>query len=117
MIQRCNNPKTVQYKDYGGRGIFVCERWLNFNLFLLDMRNGYNDSLQIDRIDNNDGYYLENCRWVTGKQNNRNKRSVKLNMEKAIEIRNSNLRQKTLAEMYGISKTVIFKIKHGLIWT
>jgi len=79
MIQRCTNPKNLAYKNYGKREITVCDRWNckkggSFENFLEDM--GICPSgLTLDRINNDDGYYKENCRWVTSKINNRNKRS------------------------------------------
>lgn len=74
LIQRCIHPTHRNYKNYGGRGITVCNRWLKFENFLTDMGKkpkGY----EIDRIDNNKGYYKRNCKWVTSKENNRNKRN------------------------------------------
>lgn len=73
MIQRCTNPKNKHYHCYGGRGIIICKRWLEFENFLEDMGErpeGY----QIDRINNNRNYCKSNCRWVTSKENNRNRR-------------------------------------------
>lgn len=69
---RCYNIKHNQYKDYGGRGIKMCDRWLNsFESFWKDMQIGYKDSLQIDRIDNNKSYEPGNCRWVTALENHK----------------------------------------------
>jgi hypothetical protein len=74
IIQRCNNPNNKKYKDYGGRGITVCEEWLDFNNFVKDM--GIKpDGLEIDRVDNSRGYYKDNCRWTTHIENNRNRRN------------------------------------------
>ena len=73
MVQRCENIKSRQYPDYGGRGIFVCDRWKIYENFLEDMGEKP-DLLCIDRINNDDGYYKDNCRWVTHKVNNNNKR-------------------------------------------
>lgn len=73
MIQRCGNPNTKFYKNYGGRGIKVCRRWHKFENFYRDMgkkSNGY----VIDRIDNNKGYNKSNCRWVSRSTSNRNLR-------------------------------------------
>lgn len=73
MVQRCTNPKSPRYYDWGGRGIAVCERWLKFENFLADMGECPHD-LEIDRIDNNGNYEPSNCRWVTHAVNCRNKR-------------------------------------------
>lgn len=75
MKTRCKNPSNRRYKDYGGRGIKVCARWESFENFWEDMGTTYQDGLQLDRIDNNKGYFPENCRWVTPAQNARNRRT------------------------------------------
>lgn len=76
MIGRCYNPNLSCYKYYGGRGITVCDEW-RFNkesFFDWAMSHGYDSKLQLDRIDNNKGYYPENCRFVTSKTNMNNTR-------------------------------------------
>lgn len=75
MKARCLYPNDQAYKDYGGRGIKLCEKWLTFEGFWEDMQEGYKDTLTIDRKDNNQGYYKENCRWATPKEQSLNKRS------------------------------------------
>jgi hypothetical protein len=74
MIRRCTSPIHMHYKYYGGRGIKVCDEWLDFDQFVKDMGIRPIDTT-IDRI-NNDGHYnKENCRWATAKQQASNKRT------------------------------------------
>ena len=75
MKNRCYDKNHKSYKEYGGKGIKICDEWLNdYSLFFnWAMNNGYNDTLTIDRIDNDLGYMQTNCRWVSMKEQNRNK--------------------------------------------
>lgn len=76
MKQRCYNENCESYPNYGGRGIKVCDRWLHsVENFYNDMNTGYSKGLHLDRIDVNSDYSPSNCRWVSGKQNNNNKRT------------------------------------------
>ena len=76
MLQRCNNPKSRDYKYYGGRGIRVCERWHKFENFFADAGHPP-EGLTIDRIDNDGDYDPGNCRWATRLQQSHNSRRYK----------------------------------------
>ena len=85
MKDRCYNPNFRDYKNYGGRGITICEEWQTphswkggraFRKWALE--NGYADNLTLDRIDVNKGYSPENCRWVSMKTQQNNKRNNRL---------------------------------------
>lgn len=74
MIKRCTNPNDKDHwKDYGGRGITICERWRSFKDFLADMGERP-DGRTLDRIDVNGNYEPGNCRWATKSEQQRNKR-------------------------------------------
>ena len=82
IVKRCENPKTAQYKYYGGRGIKIDETWRYDAKAFCDwaMANGYSKGLEIDRIDNNGDYTPQNCHFVTHKENcgvNKRRLSIK----------------------------------------
>ncbi len=77
MKTRCYNSNYIRYKDWGGRGIKVCDRWLNsFENFLSDMGERPTLKHSIDRIDNNRNYEPSNCRWATPHQQSQNRRII-----------------------------------------
>jgi hypothetical protein len=79
IIQRCTNPHNPAWYRYGGRGITVCEEWRKRKAFKQwAYSNGYEPYVTIDRIDNDGGYFPDNCRWVTQKQNSNNRSSTHL---------------------------------------
>ena len=73
--KRCMNPHDKSFADYGGRGIILCNAWHDFDIFLKDMGTSYKKGLQIDRINNNLGYFKSNCQWVTPTEQANNKRN------------------------------------------
>lgn len=78
MKHRCENPKRSKYPSYGGRGISLCEEWQKPETFIdWALNNGYQEGLQIDRIDNNGNYEPDNCHFVTPMENSRNRRNTK----------------------------------------
>lgn len=77
MKIRCTKPNSQNYYLYGGRGIKVCERWLeSFENFYEDMKDGYSDGLTLERIDVDGNYTKENCTWATKSEQCKNKRNT-----------------------------------------
>jgi hypothetical protein len=114
MADRCNNPNHNHYKYYGGRGIKVCKRWQGkdgFVNFLSDMGERPSLKHQIDRIDNNDGYYKENCKWSTKIEQARNRSNNRNYL-----INNKNKCLSVLAEEYNICRSTLEnRLRRG--WT
>lgn len=107
MKTRCYNIKDKSYPNYGGRGIYIVEEWSDFGNFRdWAMASGYSRELQIDRIDNDGPYAPWNCRWITIKDNSRNKRNSRLvhdlldRRHIATAAEQGNLNQGTVASRY-----------------
>lgn len=74
MHDRCLNPKNKEFSNYGARGISICKEWSDFSVFYRwAVSNGYRDDLTIDRIDVNQGYSPQNCRWTNAYNQSRNR--------------------------------------------
>lgn len=105
MRQRCSNKNRKDYPNYGGRGISVCPRWNDFNLFFLDMGKRP-EGKTIDRIDVNGNYEPSNCRWASAKEQSRNKRNNHIMSNGLTLVENS--------EISGVAyKTLSYRVNHG----
>lgn len=111
--QRCFNPKNPGYKNYGGRGVGMCDKWrYSFESFFQDMGERPK-GFQIDRIDNDGNYEPENCRWATQDtqaRNKRNNRRITLNGENKLLIEWSEIKRISISTFYrrlkqGMSET------------
>jgi hypothetical protein len=111
MKARCLNPNAPKYHRYGGRGITICDRWLNdFWSFAADMGEKPTPEHTMDRIDNDGHYTPDNCRWATRKEQQRNTRSVLW-----VEIDGVKYRAQDLGEKAGIlSRTIKDRVNRGL---
>lgn len=77
MRSRCQNPNNKDFRHYGGRGIYVCERWESYANFIEDMGGRPTDKHTIDRKNVNGNYEPENCRWATWSEQRKNTRAYK----------------------------------------
>lgn len=112
MVQRCTNPNVRCFKSYGGKGVQVCDRWLNFWNFVNDVKDRPSKKHTLDRIDSDGNYEPGNVRWATQKEQLRNQsRNVRISFngsEKCVS---------EWAEEIGISKEVIFSRLKRLNWS
>lgn len=115
MYCRCYYSSTNQYKNYGGKGIKVCEEWKHIdgfiNFYNWAINNGYNEDLTLDRIDNEKDYCPENCRWATSKFQSNHKTNNKF-----YTFNGKTQTSKQWCDEYGISQTTLNdRLKRG--WT
>lgn len=116
MKRRCQDIDGKWFKNYKARGIQYCERWAKFPNFYEDMHETWALGLELDRIENDKGYYKENCRWATHLQQQRNKTSNKLTEYDVAKIRESNLSPQELGKIYNVHYTTIGRIKNRKRW-
>lgn len=111
MIQRCTNPNHAQFKDYGGRGITVCQRWRDFANFIADM--GPRPPLtMLERVKNHKGYSPANCRWATNIEQARNTRTTVF-----VTINRQRKPVPEWCEMYGVNRSTVYKRVKRSGWT
>jgi hypothetical protein len=110
MLHRCRNPKAKDYGRYGGRGITICDRWLDFDSFAIDVGlPPAGGKPSIDRIDNNGPYSPDNCRWSMNRAQCRNKRN-----NRRVTLDGATRTVTEWAEVLGISKgTIAYRIRCG----
>mgnify|MGYP003609392655 CR=1 FL=1 len=115
MVQRCTNPNHTHYERYKD---LLCEDWLDFNNFLQDMGERL-EGTSLDRINNDKGYYKENCRWATAEQQVRNRSNSVMNQSIASEILNlynKGLRTTEISNLLNISKNNVSNVIHKGYW-
>jgi len=111
MLHRCLNEENAHFHNYGGRGIKVCDRWLDFRNFRDDMLPTWMPGLTIDRIDVNMDYCPENCRWLERRLQNRNKRTNRI-----IEYRGESMCVSEWVERTGtIEQVIASRLKRGWV--
>ena len=114
MKQRCYNPNDKAYKDYGGRGITMDESWKeSFINFYNDMGDKPGKDCDLDRINNEEGYYKDNCRWIDHKTNMNNTRKQKNCKRYVINNREYSMRE--ITQLSGVNESSIRKrMKRGI---
>lgn len=110
MKARCLNSNNLFYNNYGGRGIKVCKRWLNFKNFYKDMGDKPSKDYSLERIDVNGNYCSENCKWATRREQDRNRRTNVF-----IEYKNKTYILSDLAKKVGLhQQTIKSRLDRGL---
>lgn len=120
MKDRCYNTKHPAYTYYGGRGIRVCDSWLDDFKDFYDwaMESGYRTGLTLDRYpDQNGNYEPTNCRWATRSEQSQNLRSTRIEKDQIPFILSDTRSNRLIAEAYGVNESTISRIKSGKTWS
>ncbi|MET3998844.1 hypothetical protein [Marinobacterium sp. MBR-109] len=118
MKKRCLNPDCKDYPNWGGRGITICNEWMDFNNFLRDMGEKPK-GMTLERVNNDDDYKPGNCIWASRTAQSRNRRYTKMSAEQAAELkadREAGMTYPVLSEKYGISISHAHRIASGDSW-
>lgn len=118
MKDRCNNKNSTSFKNYGGKGIKICDEWSNDYPVFREwaMNNGYNDKLTIERKDVNLGYNPSNCKWITKSEQGKNtSRVIPRYVKYAIKQDSYKMSCKEIKKKYGVSSATITMIRKSNI--
>jgi hypothetical protein len=114
MHRRCYDPEYHSYHRYGGRGIYVCLRWHEFDLFCEDLLDKWEPGLTLDRIDNDGPYSPSNVLIVSKSENSKPRR---IDYKELMELRAQGVPYKKLAEHFGVSLSAVsaaaYKVRNG----
>lgn len=105
MMQRCYNPNNKKYKNYGARGITVCEDWLNVENFINSLEPSFVEGLTLDRINVNGNYEPSNCRWATQEQQANNKQNTIY-----IKFKDNNYTIRELSNLLNVKYNLIYSL-------
>ena len=113
MKRRCYNPNCVQFQYYGGKGVKVCDEWLEYEEFKTwAIANGYADNLTIDRIDSNGDYDPANCQWITLAENISRAKRIPQDVEaKIIQMLQQGVSGVSICQETGVSRATVHRLK------
>lgn len=119
MISRCYDPSNKSFKNYGARGVSVCQEWHDISRFNDDVCGHPGVGLTFDRVDVNGNYEPGNVRWTSKSVQAQNRRNNKLDHEKVRSVRamfSEGASIRCLAPVFGVDRTMISRVVHGRAW-